>query len=471
MLTNRIGRQLLQNQRRVAPSASFSHNWAGNISWSAPVVSPTSQEELQDLIRNTPGKVRVLGTGHSFTPIANSEDLIVSLKRLPRKLELNKEKSTVTVDGGATLFELASYLRENGYALKNTPSLPHITVAGAVLTATHGSSGVSSVTGKALLGNQSSQTSAMTFISPTGDLFRCERDGENGDVFPGCVVSFGTLGPVSELTLDVVPEYEVLQAMYGHMGPDAPKWSTDTLINNFDELLTDTDSFSVFPDWVEDSGGMIVMRHFGHGVQPAGQWHGVNLTIEDLPPMLGTTVDMKSTFTGPSSEVLFWFIDEGKEYGPQPPHEIQLEYFVPLDEAKKALETVRNVSRHWGTKIEEDPLGRNKLLYCELRAVAADDLWLSQTTTIDGRDTLALAFGMNKFAGMESVNESANQMERALAEAGLPVRPHWAKVSTYTPSQIRSFYPEGAKNFASLCDSMDPTGKFRNDYVNAIFFP
>ena len=179
-------------------------------------------------------------------------------------------------------------------------------------------------------------------------------------------------------------------------------------------------------DWPHDSGGMVVARHFAppqemRMIQPAPDWCGVPLETEDLPPLLGTDIPMKSTHWGTSSDVLFWFLNEGLPFGPQPPDELQLEYFVPLEQAQQALQAVHAVARRWGTIVVEGggggcgdvggrassnasagssiaavEEGRALLLYSELRAVAADDLWLSQTSDIGTGDVLAIAFGLNK---------------------------------------------------------------------------
>src|SRR5919206_3202132 len=114
-------------------------NWAGNVRYgTANVHYPASVAQVQDVVRRC-RQLRALGTRHSFNRIADSNQNQISLRELNRVVSLDPASKTVTVEGGITYAELAPYLHANGYALHNLASLPHITVAGACSTATHGS--------------------------------------------------------------------------------------------------------------------------------------------------------------------------------------------------------------------------------------------------------------------------------------------------------------------------------------------
>jgi hypothetical protein len=215
---------------------------------------------------------------------------------------------------------------------------------------------------------------------------------------------------------------------------------------------------------------------------------------------------MKSTYWGSSSDVLFWFLnDDGRPFGPQPNDELQLEYFVPLEQAQEAMHAVHAIAREWGVLVGGSGNGiaavdngnangsgvgsggegqaaqqasqaaqsvqsaRPLLLYSELRAVAADNLWLSQTsTTATGNgDTLALAFGMNKSAGTAKVKACAADMEAALAPYN--PKPHWGKLSAFSASERMAKYGRGGELFKELCYQHDPAGKFRNAAIDALF--
>lgn len=114
-------------------------NWAGNIVFNArQVIQPASLEELQAIVHQAE-RLRVLGSGHSFNRIADTGDVLVSLAGLSGIRSLDPVARTVTIWGGTTYAQLLPALHAAGYALENLASLPHITVAGAVSTATHGS--------------------------------------------------------------------------------------------------------------------------------------------------------------------------------------------------------------------------------------------------------------------------------------------------------------------------------------------
>lgn len=175
-------------------------NWAGNVSYpEAAVVSPTSLEHLQDLV-HTSSTVRVVGVGHSFVPCMVADPArggrMISLAELPRYFELDRASSTVTIDGGMTYTELAQRLAGTNLTLENTQSLPHVTVAGAISTGTHGSSGVCPTTGRARLGSQSAQVAAIEVLRPDGDAVWFKRGDPD---FDGAVISFGCLGPITKV--------------------------------------------------------------------------------------------------------------------------------------------------------------------------------------------------------------------------------------------------------------------------------
>src|SRR5436309_1905207 len=114
-------------------------NWAGNHAYRATSVrEPASLDELQEIVRHA-SSLRALGTRHAFNDLTDSRGELVSLRGLPRRLEIDSERRRVRIDGGLTYGELCGSLDQAGFALPNLASLPHISVAGAVATATHGS--------------------------------------------------------------------------------------------------------------------------------------------------------------------------------------------------------------------------------------------------------------------------------------------------------------------------------------------
>ena len=185
--------------------ATGATNWAGNITFRASRVHrPESVEELQALVAGSP-RVRALGTGHSFNRLADTPGEQVSVAGLPRSIVVDGAAGTVSVAAGMRYGEVAVPLHEQGFALHNLGSLPHISVAGAVATGTHGSG--------AALGNLATAVRALEMVTADGELVTLDRTGD-GDTFRGAVVALGALGIVTRLTLDVLPTFDVAQHVY-----------------------------------------------------------------------------------------------------------------------------------------------------------------------------------------------------------------------------------------------------------------
>ncbi len=141
-----------------------SGNWAGNYFYQArDIFQPESIEQLQDVVRGS-RKIKALGTRHTFNDIADSPENLVSLKYFDKILNLDREHQTVTVEAGVRYGELCRWLDREGFALHNLASLPHISVAGACATGTHGSGDS--------LGNLATIVSAMEIVTADGELHR-----------------------------------------------------------------------------------------------------------------------------------------------------------------------------------------------------------------------------------------------------------------------------------------------------------
>lgn len=207
------------------------HNWAGNTVYGAErLVAPASIDELAEMVA-TSSRVRALGSRHSFNDIADTEGVHVSLARLPGEPQLDTSRAVVRVPGGMRYGELAPWLHERGWALSNLASLPHISVAGAVQTGTHGSG--------ERIGSLATQVAALDLLTADGRLRRLVR----GDAdFDGAVVGLGALGVVTALDLDVEPTYEIAQTVY-----EGAQW--DAVLSGFDAVQAAGDSVSLFTTW------------------------------------------------------------------------------------------------------------------------------------------------------------------------------------------------------------------------------
>src|SRR5688572_4559494 len=170
-------------------------NWAGNLTYSAKqIVAPRTVTEVQEIVRNF-SSLRTLGTRHCFNSIADTETTLLSTRNLNSIIALDPQKRTVTVAGGIRYGEFCELLYEGGFAIHKLASLPHISVGGACVTATHGS-GVGN-------GNLSTSVSAIEFVNAHGDLVSLSRE-KDLEIFKGAVVGLGCLGVITKLTLDLI---------------------------------------------------------------------------------------------------------------------------------------------------------------------------------------------------------------------------------------------------------------------------
>jgi xylitol oxidase len=408
-------------------------NWAGNVTFTAPrVLRPSSPTDLRRLVADA-SRVRVLGTGHSFNRIADTGGALVSVAGLPPSIEVDASGRSVTVAAGVRLGELATRLHAEGYALANLPSLPHISVAGAVATATHGS-GIRN-------GNLATAVSAVRLLTADGDE-RTVRRGED-DTFAGSVVALGALGVVTGLTLDIVPTFDVRQYVYDGV-------PLDRLVERLDEVLSAGYSVSLFTGWTGERVAQIWVKHRvgDPDGSPAGPWLGGTLADgprHPVPGMSATYATVQQGQPGPWHERLPHF---RLEFTPSSGEELQSEYFVPRERAAAAIDAIDGIRE----------LVAPVLQITEVRTIAADELWLSPNYR---RDSLALHFTW--IPDLAAVTPVAAEIERRLDAFG--VRPHWGKVFTMAPRTLRTRYERHA-DFVRLAHRYDPEGKFRNDFID-----
>ncbi|GGK11150.1 putative xylitol oxidase [Streptomyces camponoticapitis] len=413
-------------------------NWAGNIVFSADRVHrPATLDELRALVAGSP-RVRALGSGHSFNRIADTDGALVSLAGLPRTVDVDTAAGTVRVAGGVRYAELARTVHEQGLALHTMASLPHISVAGSVATGTHGSGDTS--------GSLATAVRAVEMVTADGDSVTWEREKDGGR-FAGSVVALGALGVVTSLTLDLVPAFDVRQFVRTGL-PLA------VLEEHFDAVTSAAYSVSLFTDWSAPGFGQVWLKHrAGPASDPAGPdfpW-GAPATgpMHPVPGMPAAHCTEQQGVPGPWHARLPHF---RAEFTPSNGEELQSEYLVPRHHALAALREVAALG----------PVMAPVLQVCEVRTVAADGLWLSPA---EGRDTVALHFTWVKDTA--SVVPVIARLEAALED--LDARPHWGKVFTTAPAELRGRYPRMA-DFLELRESLDPAGKFTNSFLRRLLY-
>jgi xylitol oxidase len=406
-------------------------NWAGNYTYRAQKLHrPSTIEQLQEIFANAPC-VRVLGSRHSFNDIADSSELI-TLEAMPMDVVVDHEADTVSFNAALKYGELVEALNEEGVALHNLASLPHISVAGAVATATHGSGETN--------GNLATAVVGLELVTSDGQIIAASR-GEPD--FDGLVVGLGALGAVTRITLDVEPAYEVRQRVF-----EALSW--EALFEHFDEIISCGYSVSIFTRWGETIDQIWVKsRVTDEPEQVESDLFGAVAAAVDRHPILGldaTSCTPQLGRAGPWADRLPHF---RMGFTPSSGEELQSEYLFPRRYAVEAIEAVRSLAD------EIRPI----LQISEIRAVAADRLWMSMNY---GQDTVGIHFTWKP--EREAVEDMLVQLESVLAP--FEARPHWGKLFNANAEAIAPLY-ERMTDFIRLVERLDPRGAFRNSWLKA----
>lgn len=398
-------------------------NWARNLTYSGAIEHPDSVERLQELVARA-DRVHALGTRHAFSPCADSDGLIVVQDRIDPALVVDREAGTATVGAGIRLGDLGRMLADEGLAIANYPSLPHVSLGGTVATATHGSGDA--------LGMLATLVRGLEVVGPGGELRTIV-----GDDLAGAVMAYGALGVVTRITVAVEPAFDVRQDPFGSM-----PWAV--LDEHLDEVFATGYSVSVFTKWTGDVRNALVKSRREEPVEE----------LFDAPPVHRTPAeieaDTKSTEVGrpgPAWDRLPHFRIAAV---PSVGEELQSEYFVPRATARTALDALRAMGD------EIDPA----LHVTELRTVAGDDLWLSPAF---GTDVLSIGFTWRDAPDL--VLPLLPRIEEHLLPLG--ARPHWAKLFHARHLRLRDQVPRW-RDFAAMRDEADPERVFGNPFLEEV---
>jgi len=415
------------------------HNWAGNIEYSTEnLYAAKSVSEVQGLVRKQ-SKLKVLGTRHCFNTIADSKDEFLSLNPMEEVVALDAAGRTVTVDAGVTYGQLAPYLHEKGFALHNLASLPHISVAGAISTGTHGSGENN--------GNLSAAVAGLQMVTAAGDVLQLSRK-KDGEIFRGAVVGLGALGAITRITLDIQPTYQVRQWVYENMPLEAAT-------AHFDEVQASGYSVSLFTDWRNKNVNEVwIKTRVGGGKEFEAQreFFGAKLATRNLHPIPAISAENcteQMGVPGPWYERLPHF---KMGFTPSAGKELQSEFFVPRKDAVEAILAVEMLQEKIGPH----------LMITEIRTIAADRLWMSPCYQ---RESVAIHFTWQP--DWPAVKALLPEIENVLAP--FQARPHWGKLFTVPPAEIRARY-QRLLEFVELARKNDPQGKFRNDFLDTYIF-
>jgi len=407
-------------------------NWAGNLEYSsAEVCRPESVAELAAIVADSP-RVKALGSRHSFNRVGDTDGVHVLLDALPQQVELDSGRGTVRVSGGVSYGALCRRLEESGVAIHNLASLPHISVAGAVQTGTHGSG----VDNPSLAG----AVESIDLVRASGEQVTLTR--ADGDEFLASVVGIGALGIVTGLELSVRPSFRMRQRVL----EDLP-W--DNALADFTTIVSAAYSVSLFTDYAGNTVNQVWLKAMDE--EPA------------LPGLFGATAALRPRHPLPdmSAENCTVQLDEPglwldrlphfrHEFTPSNGDELQSEFILPLEHAPAALQAVRGLAQQLA------PL----LFVSEIRTGAADEFWLSPFYR---QQSVALHFTWKPM--QPEVEAFLPVLEEALRPFG--ARPHWGKLFTPDGHDWEKLYPRFAE-FRALAATHDPEGKFRNGLLDSI---
>jgi len=426
-------------------------NWAGDQSCRPSIVRhPADLPELCETVAAASQqgvRVRVAGSGHSFSDVACADGLMLQLDRMTSVLDVDRESSLARVQAGITIGELSRELDRHGLALENLGDIDVQTIAGAISTATHGT-GVR-------LPNISAQVAELTLVLADGSTLRCAPETD-GELFRAARVSLGALGVIAEVTLRCVPAFTL-------HGVDAPA-PLDEVLEGFDERARGNDHFEFF---VFPHTGTALTRTNNRTEAPPRPRGRLAAYVNDIllnnhafglfcragrvrPAAIPRLNRLVTRLAGRSERV-----ERSADIfaSPRLVRFTEMEYALPREHTVTAVRRVLEL-------IEERRFAVPFPI--EVRTVAADDALVS---TAAGRDSGFVAVHM--FSGMEW--EPYFRGVEAIMD-GLQGRPHWGKRHFQTAATLQGRYPEWDR-FVAVRARLDPQGRFANDWTDRVLGP
>ncbi|CAN2182643.1 FAD linked oxidase, N-terminal [Candidatus Nanopelagicaceae bacterium] len=403
-------------------------NWSGTVTFQdSHTHSPATVDELAKIVAKE-GKIRARGSAHCFNAIADTSAASVTFENMSQEIVIDKDRAIVTVPAGMKYGELAVALHDRGWALHNMASLPHISVAGAIATATHGS-GVGN-------GNLATAVRGLEVILADGNIKSVTSQDPD---FAGFVVGLGLVGIVSKVDLAIEPTFNVEQTVYRGM-------SRETYAANLDEIMSLAYSVSYFTTWAAAGGGEVWTKYRSGAKAPAGLFEAYPATSNrhPLPGLNPEPCTEQMAVSGPWHLRLPHF---KMEFTPSAGDEIQSEFFVDRKDAPAAIAALEKIA----------PQINEILWVTEIRAIAADNLWMSPHYQ---RDSIGIHFTWKK---VDAVYEFVKVVEAVLAP--FKYRPHLGKVFLASPEYLKSVMPR-LDDYMKLVQQIDPTNKFGNTFTN-----
>lgn len=413
-------------------------NWSGSVGATpARVEKPKTYAELAALVKAAQ-KVRVVGAGHSFMPLCETDGTLLSLSDLEGDITVDANTNRATAPAGCSLAKLTEALWQKGYSLINQGDVNPQALAGAIGTGTHGTG--------AKLGTLSTAARSFEMMGPDGALMRASP-GENPDLFEAARLSLGLVGIATRIEIDVLPAY--------HLEERLEVYRLDEISERWEQLAAENRhvEFFVFP-YADLAMLKILDPKPSEG--PMKEQHDMDdeafrkvceinkrfpFTVGFLQKRL-LPKEMKRRRVGPAYKI--FPSDRTVKFE-------EMEYELPRANGWPALREVIAWIR------------KNRLPVAfpfEFRIVAQDDIWLSP---FQGREGASISMHQYHRMKWQEIFKDAEKIFRA--HDG---RPHWAKRHTLTTTDVHQLYPDATK-FTAVRDRIDPTAKFANAHLTKLF--
>lgn len=418
-------------------------NWSGNqVSYPAERARPRNIDALAKMLKESDGKIRAVGAGHSFSGLVPTNQTLLSMARFRGISDINKETLEVTAGAGTRLAALGDELWDSGLGMINMPDINTQTLAGAIATSTHG-------TGQKF-GSLSSYVTGLTLVTAAGETLKCSAT-ENKDVFDAARCNIGSLGIITDITMQMRDSYylkersemlpieeafekmEKLRLEKRHFEAYGLPHANHVLLIEFDEVTKEEsdakqgqaesgDAYKTFRTLADVIDMMPFLR--GAVMSIAPRTVGVEERYGQWNHIFGNVRDMRFN---------------------------EMEYTVPAEDGLACFRDVLNTIKEKDIDI---------IFPIEYRYVGEDDIWLSQFYQRAGASISVHNFHdkpyLPYFAEMESIFDRYEG------------RPHWGKVHTKTELEFAALYPQW-EAFKKVRQRLDPKRRFINEHLEKIF--
>nr|WP_171500003.1 D-arabinono-1,4-lactone oxidase [Acinetobacter bereziniae] len=416
------------------------NNWSG-FQQSQPehILKPSSIDELKNIVQNH-HKIRVVGAGHSFTPLVCTDATLLSLDHFSGVENVNTALTQANIWSGTRLFNLDQYLEPIHQSLMQQGDIDQQSLAGAVSTGTHGT-GLN-------LHCISAYVEAFELLTASGDILTCSRQ-DNPNIFEAGRVSLGSLGILTKITMQNKPRYKLKEHVR--------LCSVKEFFENIDLWKTQHRHIECFAFSHADQLILKTLDITDEDIQPRKlSWPSEDalLTIccsltKSFPALNPKLQKLLGVFIKPTT-----FVDWSSQIFPTPRETKfnEMEYQIPIESGMECLEAVLTALKNAKAQT---------FFPVEFRFVKGDDIWLSPFYR---QDSISI-----------SVHQYHKQAPNQLFDEIEPIfqhyrgRPHWGKMHNMRASQLQALYPKW-DDFMQLRAQLDPTQKFLNPYLEKLFF-